>query len=194
MQQSSKKVQVWLVLLVGLLLATLSCNLVNLARFGSTETPQVPVSSQSVDQLVTNLEDARATAAAGGIVTIVLTEEQLTSLAALEMQNSGSTEIENIQIRLRDGLVKITGRVNESGLSLNAAIDVKINIDEQGKPYSQVVSAKVGPFPIPEDMLNQLTAQLDKYLLDQISTSGKQLVVEKISIDDGKMTVIGTLQ
>jgi len=194
MQQSLKKAQVWLVLMAGLLLATLACNLANLARFGSTEPSPVPVTSQSVDQLVNNIEDAMATASAGGTVTLVLTEEQLTSLAALEMQNSGSTEIENLQIRLRDGLVKITGQVNESGLSLRTAIDVKINIDEEGKPYSQVVSAKVGPFPIPEDMLNQLTAQLDKYLLDQISTSGKQLVVEQISIDDGKMTVVGKLQ
>ncbi|OGO32164.1 MAG: hypothetical protein A2Z16_02255 [Chloroflexi bacterium RBG_16_54_18] len=194
MQQSPKKVQVWLVLMAGLLLATLSCNLVNLARFGSTEPSPIPVSSQSVDQLVTNIEDAMATASAGGTVTLVLTEEQLTSLAAMEMQNSGSTEIENLQIRLRDGLVKITGQVNESGLSLRAAIDVKINIDQNGKPYSQVVSAKVGPFPVPEDMLNQLTSQLDKYLLDQISTSGKQLDVEQISIEDGKMTVVGTLK
>ena len=194
MQQSPKKVQVWLVLMAGLLLATLSCNLVNLARFGSTEPSPIPVSSQSVDQLVTNIEDAMATASAGGTVTLVLTEEQLTSLAAMEMQNSGSTEIENLQIRLRDGLVKITGQVNESGLSLRAAIDVKINIDQNGKPYSQVVSAKVGPFPVPEDMLNQLTSQLDKYLLDQISTSGKQLDVEQISIEDGKMTVVGSLK
>jgi hypothetical protein len=194
MQQSSRKVQVWLVLTAGLLLASLSCNLTNLARFGSTQPSEVPVSSQSVDELVNNLEDAMATASAGGTVTMVLTEEQLTSLAALEMRNSGSTEIENLQIRLRDGLVKITGQVNESGLSLRAAIDVKINIDEQGKPYSQVVSARVGPFPVPEDMLDQMTSQLDKYLLDQISTGGKQLVVEQITIADGKMTVVGTLK
>lgn len=194
MQNSSKKVPAWLILLVGLLLATLSCNLVSLARFGRDELPPVPVSSQSADQLVSNLEDALATASSGGVVTLVLTEQQLTSLAALEMQQSGSNDIQDLQIYLRDGLVKITGQVNESGLSLRAAIDVKINIDEKGRPYSEVVSARVGPFPIPEDMLNQLTDQLDGYLLAQISQSGKQLVVKQITIDDGKMTVVGSLQ
>ena len=124
----------------------------------------------------------------------MLTEQQLTSLAALEMQNAGNTDIQNLQIHLRDGLVKITGQVNQSGFSMPATIDVKINIDENGRPYSQVVSAKVGPFSIPEDMLDQLTSQLDSYLLDQISSNGKQLVVKQINIDDGKMTVVGTLQ
>lgn len=194
MHEKPKMVQVWLVLLVSLVLATLSCNMANLARFGREEPPQVPVSTQAAGQLVTNLEDALATASSGGIVTLVLTEQQLTSLAALEMQKSGSNEIQDLQIHLRDGLVKITGRVNESGMTLNAAINLKINIDGQGKPYSEVVSARVGPFPIPEDMLDDLTAQLDSYLLDQISQDGKQLVVKQITIDGGNMTVVGTLQ
>ena len=194
MQQVQKKAQGRL-LVIGLVLSTgLACNLVNLARFGKANPTPVPVSSEAVEQLVDNIEDAVATASAGGTVTLVMTEEQLSSLAAFEMQKSSNAEIQNLQIRLRDGLVKITGQVNESGLSLRAAIDVKITLDAQGKPHSEVVSAKVGPFSIPETMLNELTSELDHYLLDQINSYGKQLVVEQITIADGRLTMVGTLK
>lgn len=191
MHRSNHKVQAWSILLVCLFLTTLSCNLSRLSR---EEASPVIVSTQSVSELVSNIQDAIATASAGGIATVVLTEQQLTSLAATELQQSGDATIQNLQIRLQNGLVKITGNVTEGGFPLRATIDLKINIDDQGRPHSEIVTAKVGPFTLPADMLNQLTSQMDRYLLDQTSSNGKQLVVKQITIDDGKMTIVGTLQ
>lgn len=196
MRLDSKKGRAWS-LIAGLFLVTsLACNFVNLGRFGREEPTAIVVSTQVAGQLVDNIGDAIATAKAGGTATLVMTEEQLTSLANTEMQKSSGSEsdIKDLQIRLRDGLVRISGTVKQNGFSMRANIDVAIKIDAQGKIHSEIVSARVGPFSIPENMLDELTSMLDRYLVEQITSDGKQLVVEQITIEDGKMTIVGKLK
>jgi hypothetical protein len=177
-----------------LLSVSLSCNLVSIGRLKRANQDPVPVSSEAAQQLVDNIENAAATAVAGGTVTIVITESQLTSLAVLEMQDSVETDIQNLQIHLQDGLVRISGQVKNGNLSMNASIDVKITADTQGQPHSEIVSARVGPFPVPESMLNDITSGLDQFLIDQINSSGDQVFIQQISIADGKMTITGNLK
>ncbi len=50
---------------------------------------------------------------------------------------------------------------------------MKINVDSQGKPHTQIISGTVGPFAIPDSMLEQITAQFDQMLASQLQADGR---------------------
>ena len=91
--------------LAAILAASLACNFPGVSPQATSPTAPVPVSSEAVQELEENLRSAAATAASGGVVNLVITEAQLTSLASLELQAIQDPKIENIQIRLRDGQI-----------------------------------------------------------------------------------------
>lgn len=178
-------------LLTMLTLVTLACNLTMLPR-ASQPTP-VPVSSEAVDELIENVEGAVETAIATGMIQITFTEEQLTSLAAMELAASGETRVRDVQILLRNGLMHISGTAVQGGFQLPLSIDVRFYIDEHGKPHSQVVSAKAGIFSVPESMISELTTQLDQAIQDQINTYGENVYIHSIVIENGTMTITGEI-
>ncbi len=178
--------------LIMLILATMACNLTMLSR---TPTPTtIPVSSEAVDELVENVADAVQTAIATGEIQVTFTEQQLTSLAAMELAASGETRVRDIQILLRDGLMRISGTAVQSGLQLPLSIDVRFYIDAQGKPHSQVVSAKAGIFSIPDSMIAELTTQLDRAIQEEINTYGENVYIHSIVIENGIMTITGEIR
>ena len=182
-----------LLAITSLVLASLSCNYAQLFQ-KSTPTPQVVISTAAATEFVENIEKAAATAISGGQVTLTITEQQLTSAAMLELQSQQEFPVQDFQIRLRDGQIQISGKVQQEGFSLPLSIILEVSADTGGNLHSNVVSAKLGPFPIPEDILNQMTEQLDQMIISQLAASGKKLVVEQITIAEGTMTVTGSIQ
>jgi hypothetical protein len=66
-----------------------------------------------------------------------------------------------------------------------------VSVDSQGKPQYEVVSADLGPLPLPQSILDQLSAELDKALENQFNPDQHDMVIEKITIANGTMTIIG---
>jgi hypothetical protein len=177
-------------LIVTLFVLTIVSSSLGCALVGSTisETP-TPVETEDISPVVTQISAAATLAAAGGKLVLEFTEGQLTTIANQELQNSGDGSLQNLQIQLNNGLMQITGDYSQDGLNLPLTVSLRINVDDQGTPHSQIVSGKVGPFPIPQTMLDQTTSQLDQILQQQLDASAANLFVDSLSIDNGKITI-----
>jgi hypothetical protein len=148
------------------------------------------VPTNDLPGLETQIFSAAATAEMGGKVYLEFTEGQLTAVANTELSNQGETRIKDIQISLQGGLITVTGLVNQNGLELPLSISLKINVDLQGKPHSQIVSGNIGPFSIPENMLSQITSQFDQMLASQFQAQGSDIFIESLTIDNGKIMIV----
>ncbi len=180
--------------LAVILAASLACNFPGYGGKVATPTAPVPVSSEAVEQLEATLQSAVETAVSGGKVDLAITEAQLTSLAALELQAIQEPKVENVQIRLRDGQVMTTAKVTLNGIAMDLALTSRVIIGPDGLPKSQTVSAKLGPLPIPDNMLQLFTQEVDALLADQMVFQGQRIFVESLNIADGVMLVTGYLK
>ncbi len=172
---------------IALILSTLACSLVSPTAPPPTPTP---ISTAEYRAMETEVQSAAATAAAGGKVHLVFTEGQLTAAANTELQKQGETRIKNLQIGLDAGLLNLSGLVNQSGLDLPLTISMKITVDDQGKPHTQVVSGKVGMFGLPDNMLKQITDQVDQMITSQLQANGGNVFIESLTIDKGKIDIV----
>jgi uncharacterized protein YpmS len=179
-----------LVLILATLATTgLACNLPMLGRSEPTSTP-IPVREAAVGELATQVASAAATAASGGPIVLEFTEEQLTSAAALELQSQGDIGVRDIQVFLRDGVIRITGTVNQSGFDLPLSIALSVTADGQGLPHSEVMEAKVGPLSLPQSVIDQFTAGFDQLLASRFTQEAGDVRIDSISIANGKMTIV----
>ena len=176
---------------IAITLSVLACSLARPAALTPTATP---VSTVDVHARETQVNSAAATAVSGEKVTLEFTEAQLTAAANTEIQKSGETRINDIQIGLQGGLLTVSGQVNQSGFDMPMEIVMKITIDSQGKPHTQIISGTVGPFAIPDSMLEQITAQFDQMLASQLQADGKNLFIESLTIDNGKINVVAQMK
>jgi uncharacterized protein YpmS len=172
--------------IVVLVAASLACNLPLRGR--ETPTP-IPVKAASVEELATEVASAAA-AASGDSIVLEFTEEQLTSAAALELQSQGEARISDVQVFLRDGIIRITGTANQDGFDLPLSIALRVTADGQGLPRSEIVEAKVGPLSLPQSMIDQFTAGFDQLLTTKFAEEAGDVVIDSISIEDGKMTIV----
>jgi uncharacterized protein YpmS len=179
--------------IASLLFASLACNFGGFAPpTAPTEvsTP-IPVSTQAVQSLELTAQAAAQQAQTSGKVTLTMDESQLTSLVALELQKQSNPEITEPQVLLRDGQVQLSGNVHHAGMTAPMQLNMTVSADAEGKPHYQVVSAKVGPLPLPDSLLGQLTSQIDSAFNEQIGPEADKIFIESISIADGKMTIVG---
>jgi hypothetical protein len=175
-----------LLLMTALLASGMACKLANVLP---KPTP-IPVTTQSVELLTTQVVQAAATAASGGPLVLEFTEEQLTSAATLELQKQADLGVSNVQVLLRDDVMKITGDVEQSGFNLPLTIGVKVTADGQGKLQTQIVEAAIGPVSLPENLTAQISAQLSDMLLTKMAENGQGYYVDSISIANGKLTLV----
>ena len=171
----------------ALILSSLACSLVSPTPPPPTPTP---ISTAEYQAMQTEVISAAATAAAGGKVHLEVHRRTLTAAANTELQQSGETRIKNLQVGLEPGLLKLSGSVNQNNIEMPLTIVMKITIDNQGKPHSQVVSGKVGMFAIPDDMLKQITDQVDQMITSQLQVDGGNVFIESLTIDTGKIDIV----
>jgi uncharacterized protein YpmS len=124
-------------------------------------------------------------------VTIVMDEAQLNALITEELQKQEQAVLQDANVRLLDGQIQVTAQAEQSGMRLPLEILMQPTADEEGKPNINIVSGSLGPLPLPESLLDQLSAQLDSLLDHQINTSGREVFIEDIHIENGVMEITG---
>jgi hypothetical protein len=185
-------------LLIILALSALACRMGGLMTSKVPATPtatMIPVSTEAVISAATQVASAMETAQAGGPIVIELTDAQATSAAAMALQEYGQgTGVSNIQVRFLQDRLQVSGDVSQQGFSLPLLVTLRVSVDSQGLPHTRVESATVGSFPVPQAMLDQLTAQLDQLLIAQVGRDSSQVKLQSIGIVPGKMTIVATVK
>ena len=170
----------------AMLLVSLACNL-GAARPG-TPTPVDTVPADGVDQ---NTPQPPVESPGGATVEVVVTEAQLTKLVNETLQNQSDPPIVEPQILLRDGQIEFSGKTANQPIQADVNAVMTVQVDATGQPVFDLVSADLGPFPVPQAMLDQIEGQLDQALRAELQSKTAGITIESITIADGEMTILG---
>ena len=186
--------------LLSLVLASLACT-ISVGGPDYSGLPPIPVSAEAAESLKEEIRRAFEAGAETGVVTINITEPQITSYLAARMQTDPSLQqpdkkplITDPQVYLRDGQMQIYGKTQQGIFAANIGIIVKVGVDANGQPLIEIVSADFGPFPAPEGLTSAITAMIKEAYTGSLGPVATGLRIESISISGGVMTITGRIR
>lgn len=180
------------VALTALMLAGLACGL----SVGGPTPPAspIPVSTEAVGELQENLAKAATNVPAGGEVNVTVTEQQLTSMVALRLQEQQQElPIRDPQVFLRDGKIQLFGVAEAGGLTANALIVISANVTPEGGVVFKAEQASFGPIPVPDNLLEQVSATINEAFTGNLGSTATGLRITGVAIADGELSLTGTL-
>ena len=187
------------IFLLTLIITSLACTIFVGGPDYSDLAP-IPVSAEAAESLKQEMKQAFEAGAQTGVVTLNITEPQITSVLAFRllsdpnMQTDKKPIITDPQVYLRDGQMKIYGKSQQGMFTANIGVIVNMGVDELGKPKIEVTSADFGPFPVPGGIKEALTAMIDEAYTGAIGPAATGLRIETITIADGIMTITGRIK
>jgi uncharacterized protein YpmS len=191
MKRNNRRSVFILTILAVLLLASLACNLPAIAISRSqTNTNNTPNTEPtlSTEPPVSNAPENSTPFA------IALTEGQLNAIIQQELGQQTGETIRDLQLRLQNGQIHLTGAVTQNGLNLPLNLAIEAGTNGQGGITFHVVSASAGPLPLPQSMRDQIEALLNQNLQPVINQLSNNMYIESITISDGVMNVTGHTQ
>ncbi len=164
---------------------------------GSSQTPPVvapggtiSVSQEAAYRLKQNFYQAMQEATLTHEARLRVTNEEITSLLALELTKTGQIPLTEPQIWFIAGKIYLTGRVNLLGsLNLNSLI-IAAPIVTDGRVTIQVQQAQMGALSFPENSLLSMTQTINEALAE-IATN---LTITHLEIQNGEMVLAGKLR
>jgi uncharacterized protein YpmS len=174
------------------LFVTLACTVFT----GGPDYPdqRIPVSTEAVDSLKQNIQQAVVDGAQSGVIYLFINETQLTSYLAFKLQGSADPMFTDPQVYLRDNQMRIYGKTKQGMFTSNIGIVLEAGTDENGKPKLQVVSADFGPLPLPEGLNNAITAIIEEAYTGSLGPVATGFRIETILIADGVMAIVGRIK
>lgn len=154
-------------------------------RPGSPIIPSENLGKEARDILEKNLPQPNT------LTTVKLTEQQLTSWLALELQNSPDLPLSDAQIYLRDETIQIWGTVNGASNSTSALVTGTLSVNSAQKPELKIVSVQIGQQVIPSFLIAQAETWLNQTLLEEIEAQAPGLKLTSISINNGTLVITG---
>jgi hypothetical protein len=186
--------------LLILVLTSLACA-INVGGPDYSSLPPIPVSAEAAASIQEELRRAVEAAAQTGVITVNLTEPQITSYLAARLQTDPSLQqsdrkplITDPQVYLRDGQMQIYGKTQQGMFTANIGIIVNMGVDANGQPQIDVASADFGPFPAPEGLKDAITAMVREAYTGSLGPIATGLRIESIFIANGVMTVTGRIR
>ena len=195
-----KKIRGLPLLLTILVVTSLACT-VFVGGPDYSSLPPIPVSAEAAASIQDEIRRAVEAAAQTGVITVNLTEPQITSYLAARLQTDPSLQqsdkkplIMDPQVYLRDGQMQIYGKTQQGMFTANIGVIVSMGVDINGQPQIDVVSADFGPFPAPEGLKDAITAMVREAYTGSLGPVATGLRIESISTANGVMTVTGRIR
>ncbi len=142
----------------------------------------VPVSTEEAEKLISIL-DRKLPLDEEGCFVLTITEEELTSYVALNMQES----ILEPQILLTDGKIYLHGTlVSPIEAPMTAAVSVQV---EGGHVDVTVETVALDGFPIPETFIDAFALQVEDFV--DFAQAQEDVVLDDVDIREGELIVSG---
>lgn len=158
---------------------------------GAPERPGAEIITSDKTGLEAKTALERALPQPGSLSSATITEQQITSWLAMEMKHNPDLPLNDIQVYLRDGKVKVWGIVNGSKNSTSALIVGMIKIDDNKQPYFEIESLQIGRQAIPALLLSQMESWLNQLLADEINSQVPGLELMNVNVTNGLITASG---
>lgn len=175
-----------------LILTTLACS-INVGGPDYPDTP-IPVSTEAVEQMKQNIQEALASGAASGQVTFMINETQLTSYLTFKLQEQPDPFITDPQVYLRDGQIQLYGTAQSGYFLATARIVFSAYANADGKLVIELSEADFGPLPVPDGLKEAVTAIIAEAYTGALGPVATGFRIEAIVISDGMMVVTGRVK
>lgn len=163
----------YMLLLVAVSVISLACLIPGMAKPTPTQPPATATPAEVT-----------------GDIHFSFTEDQINELIKQQLSSIKDFPIETPHASLPDGEVLLVGKVKLNVASTEAEVVLVPDV-ENGKLVWTAKSAKLGPVPMPDTALQQLTSlvnQLTEYLLKEEDAT---FIVERVSISNRTLTIDG---
>lgn len=165
---------------------SLACNLPQ--RVQPTPSSVSTPSTSLEDQLAQALDELATT----GKVTLTITEDQIATFVR-QQSSTSENNLQNLQVDFQENRIRLTGTTS-TGI-MNSQVEVIF------EPYisadalqMQVVSAKIGSLPLPEKTVNAISQVVNERIQQLTTIQGKPLNIEEVRVEDGQLSITGSLQ
>ena len=177
---------------IALLITTLACSIF----VGGPAYPDspIPVPATTEQDLQTYIQQAVAEGAQTGIITLQITENQLTSYLAINLESQTNSIITEPQVILRDGQMKVFGKVQSGIFTANISITTQVSVDKNGQPQIEITQTDLGPLPAPQRLNEAVSAFVSEAFTGSFGPIATGFRLDGISIADGIMTVSGRVK
>ena len=186
--------------LLSLVVTSLAC-IIFVGGPDYSNLPPIPVSAEAAESIKEEIKRAFEAGLETGVVTINITEPQITSYLAARLQTDPSLQqsdkkplMTDPQVYLRDGQMQIYGKTQQGIFTANIAIIVTMGVDANGQPLIEITSADFGPFPAPKGLKDAITAMVREAYTGSLGPVATGLRIETISIANGVMTITGRIR
>lgn len=153
--------------------------------------PITTVNEESFDDI---WNSSIETDASTGSIIITITEAQLTSYLAAEMEASLDPLIHNPQVYLKNEQIEIYGEVQEGLITANIKIVLRVYVDGTGNLQLELISADFGPLPAPQSVLDNLSILINDMFTESLESFTTGFNIESVIITDGLLVISGTNQ
>jgi len=188
------------IFLLSLVLTSLAC-VIFVGGPDYSNLPPIPVSAEAAESIKEEVRRAVEAAADTGVITLNLTEPQITSYLAARLQTDPSLQqsdkkplITDPQVYLRDGQMQIYGKTQQGIFTANIGVIMDMGVDANGQPQIDIASADFGPFPAPKGLKDAITAMVKEAYTGSLGPVATGLRIESISIANGVMIVTGRIR
>jgi uncharacterized protein YpmS len=177
---------------IALAIATLACSIF----IGGPAYPDapIPVSTSASQDLQVYVQQAVADGAQTGIITLQITESQLTSYLAFKLDSQTDPLITEPQVLLREGQMKVYGKVQSGIFTANISITTRVSVDKNGQPQIEITQTDLGPLPAPQGLNEAVSTFVREAFTGSLGPVATGFRLDSISIADGVMTVTGRVK
>ncbi len=173
-----------------LTLTGLACSLGGQDETVGPPSGSIQISEEAADRLQQNFNQALQEATGTHEASLRITNEEITSLVARELTETGQIPMSNPQVWFTSGRIYITGEVDSVGPVNFDSLIVATPVVEQGRMVVKVEEAKMGPFEFPDTLIESMTQTVNETLAGLLVDA--DLDITRIEILEGEMFVIGT--
>jgi hypothetical protein len=178
-------------LTLALMLAAVACNLGASAE--PVSEPPLEAVTEVVGDLVESWKQAFEEAEQTGVLTISITEQQMSTFVAVAAAQNPAFLLANPQVDMRDGEMEVSGSYSSGPVNAQAEIIMEVSVNAEGIPVIEVTSARVGPLPVPPELLTTVSDAINDAVTGELVSTATGFTLVSIVITEGLLTISGTL-
>jgi hypothetical protein len=170
-----------------LFVASLACGPGNGSNEIGPPEGEIPISRASADRLKENFYQALQEASSNHESQLRITNEEITSLVAIELAETGRIPMSDPQVWFTSGRIYITGRIKPFGPFKFNSLIVATAVVDDSQLVVKVQEAQMGAFDFPDAILESITQTVNEALAEILI----DLDITRLEILEGEMFVLG---
>lgn len=172
-----------LTVLMVFILATMACQI----SAGVKPPRNLSISPSEAKSLENSISNAKVNLLTG-VITLQVTESQVTSYVTYNMPENLAKILSNPQIFFEPNQILVYGTYMGDMVQVDGRIVMTVTVTSN-QPRFTIVSAEFGPIPMPEALKQSLTEQLDKEVIKALSKNTSDYQLSNITSQQGLLTI-----